>query len=126
MQKNYLSVTFQGQFIKVIADGERDLEFVSRIWTEVLETGQKHNCFKVLGIANTTKPVQPAEYMMVVQENAKFVPESKYRIAWIETNREADETALFFETYLRHRGFAARVFSDVATAKEWLLYNGDA
>jgi len=121
MQKNYLSVTFEGQFIQVIADGERDLEFVSRVWAEVLEAGQKHNCFKVLGIASTTKPVDPIEFMMVAQENAKFAPQLKYRIAWVETNPEADESAYFLETYLRNRYFDARLFSDTATAKEWLL-----
>jgi len=126
MQKNYLSVTFQGQFIKVIADGERDLEFVSRVWTEVLEAGQKHNCFKVLGIANTTKTVQPIEFIMVAQENAKYVPQSKYRIAWVESNPEAYESAYFLETYLRNHGFDARLFSDTANAKEWLLDHRNA
>ncbi len=121
MQKNYLSVTFHGEFIKVIADGERDIEFISQVWTQVLAAGQKHNCFKVLGIANTTKPVQPIEFMIVAQENAKFEPELKYRIAWVETNHEAHESANFIESYLRNRGFDARLFPDVANAKEWLL-----
>lgn len=121
MQKKYISVTFEGQFIQVIADGEKDLEFVSQVWAEVLEAGQKHNCFKVLGIANTTKPVDPIEFIVVAKEKIKNTPISKLRIAWVETNLEAYESAYFMETFLRNRYFDARLFTNAATAKEWLL-----
>ncbi len=124
MPKNFLSVTFQGEFIKVIADGERDFEFISRVWTEALEAGEKHHCFKILGIANTTKPVQPIDFVMVAHEkNTEFTALSKYRIAWVESNSEAAESAYFMETYLRNRGFDGRLFSDVAKAEQWLLDN---
>ena len=63
--------------------------------------------------------------MMVAQENSETAPQSKLRIAWVETNREADDAAYFMETYLRNRHYEARVFTDVAKAKEWLLDHDD-
>ena len=60
MEDQY-KITFEGNLIKVSLNGREDIEVASRLWPEVVEACQKYNCFKVLGVAETTKPLGAAD-----------------------------------------------------------------
>ena len=80
--------------------------------------------YLVLGLANTTKPLQTIE----AYDHAKIFTQlgitQKYRIAWVELNPDAYDTTHFIETVLKNRGLPSHLFTDVSQAKEWLLGDG--
>jgi hypothetical protein len=59
--RNKIEVTFEGNHVRVIADGDKDYHFQNRLWQEVTAECEKHQCFKVLGISNTTTPLEAVE-----------------------------------------------------------------
>jgi len=122
--KNELVVTYEGDHIRVIADGEKDYDFALRLWTDVREASIKHGCFKILGIANTTVPLSTADAYDHAEIFSQLSITAKYRIAWVELNSEAYDTMHFVETVLKNRGLQGHLFSDISQAKEWLLGDG--
>jgi hypothetical protein len=119
--KNQLEITFEGEYIKVLSNGEKDLEFASRLWSQTVDACQKYDCFKILGIAETTSPVTTIEAFDHADLFKKIGITSKYRIAWVELNPEAYKTTDFIETVLSNRSLPGRLFSDESEAKKWLM-----
>lgn len=119
--KNQIVITFEGDYIQALSNGEKDYEFASRLWSQTIKACRENDCFNILGIANTTAPVQTME----VYDHAELFQQlgitKKYRIAWVELDQEAYQTTHFIETILSNRGFPGRVFADVAKAKKWLI-----
>ena len=124
--KNEIIVTFEGNFIKVISNGEKNYEFALRLWSEVVSACRKNGCYKILGIAKTTRSVGTIEAYNHAQLFHDLGITQKYRIAWVELNPEAQETVDFIETVLWNRGLPGRVFFDILEAEKWLLYGSDA
>ena len=122
--QNELTVTFEGDHIHVIADGDKDFEFSEKLWSTVAELCRKHNCFNVLGVANSSKSVEAMEGY----DHARLFEELgigyRYRIAWVELNPAAQDMASFIETVLINRGLPGKVFSSVDDAEKWLLGHG--
>lgn len=119
--KNELAVSFEGDHIKVIANGEKDLEFSTRLWEAVQKQCVQNSCYRVLGIAHTVSPVSTTEGYEHAGLFRQLGIDRKYRIAWVELNPEALDTVLFIETVLFNRGYSARAFSTISEAREWLL-----
>ena len=119
--QNKLDVTFEGDYVQVISDGEKDFAFATRLWSEVAKTCEKHNCFNVLGVANTTKSLEAFE----AYDHAGLFDDlditHPYRIAWVELNRDAGYRTAFVEMVLSNRGLPGRLFSNVSDATKWLL-----
>jgi hypothetical protein len=119
--QNKLDVTFEGDYVQAISDGEKDFAFVTRLWSEVAKLCEKHNCFNVLGIANTTAPIEAFE----AYDHARLFDDLNiahpYRIAWVELNLDAVDMAAFVEMVLSNRGLPGRLFANVSEATEWLL-----
>lgn len=61
IMENELKITFEGGFIQVISNGEKDFEFAKKCWTAVVKVCKENNIYRVLGIANTTLPISPSE-----------------------------------------------------------------
>ncbi len=124
--QNELAVTFEGNYVQVISDGEKDFAFATQLWSEVAKVCEQHECFSVLGIANTTKPIEAFEAF----DHAKLFEDLNiahpYRIAWVELNRDATDMAAFVEMVLTNRGLPGRLFENVSDATEWLLGDDDA
>lgn len=119
---NESRVTFEGDHVKVISNGEKNIEVATRIWTEVVKVCEKHDCYRVLGIADTTVPMD----IMDAYDHGKLLDElglkKKYRIAWVEKNPVAFNSVYFIETVLINRSFTVRLFDDPADAKSWLVH----
>jgi hypothetical protein len=118
---NQLTVTYEGSHVRVLADGDKNYDFSVKLWTTVAEMCQKHNCFNVLGIANTTTPIEAVEGY----DHARLFRElnigQDYRIAWVELNPDAVDIVSFIETVLVNRGLPGRLFPTVEEARYWLL-----
>ena len=117
---NELVITFEGDHIQVLSDGAKDFEFSTRLWTGVVGACEENDCFNVLGIANTTKPLETMEAF----DHGKLFQElgisRKYRIAWVEQNPKGYDAAHLVESVLYNRGFLARLFPNVEQARKWL------
>ena len=121
---NEFIITFEGDYIKVHSNGDKDLEFSTRQWTAVVEACRAHDCFRVLGIGNTTKPQETMDGFEHARLWRELGIDSKYRIAWVELNPEAVDAVYFIETVLYNRGLRVRLFPTEDEAKDWLL-SGD-
>ena len=119
--KNHIEITFEGEYIKFLSDGEKDLAFVSRLWRQIAEACQKHSCFKVLGIANTTLPINTMDAFDHVDLFKNLGLTSKYRIAWVELNPKHIAVSSLVDTVLFNRGLPGRLFATESEAKEWLF-----
>jgi hypothetical protein len=119
--KNELKITFEGDYVLAIANGEKDFEFSTKLWTEVVQACRENSCLKVLGIANTTKPLRTMEAYQnaVLFRNLGLTHD--FRIAWVELNEESFDSSYFAETVLVNRGMPVRLFTEESQAKEWLL-----
>jgi len=114
-------ITFEGIYIQVQLQGNEDLDVASQLWPQVIEACNKDDCFKVLGIAETTSPLATMDAYQHAELFNKLGIDHQYRIAWVELNPEAYEATQFAETVLSNRGLPGRLFSDLSEAKQWLL-----
>lgn len=115
------TVTFEDNHIQVLSDGDKNYGFAVELWTAVVEACQQHDCFNVLGIANTAEPQEAIDGY----EHARLFRELgigiQYRIAWVELSPDAVDIASFIETVLVNRGLPGQLFATVDDAKEWLV-----
>lgn len=117
---NELEVSFEGDHIAVVANGEKDLEFAERVFTAMRDACVEHNCFRVLGIGFTTVPQSTSDGFENAKLWARLGLTGRYRVARVEVNPSAVQNAQFIETVLVNRGFSVRLFSDVEQARAWL------
>jgi len=122
---NRLQITFEQQFVRILSDGEKNYEFSRKVWTQARQACQKYDCYKILGIADTTIQMGTWDAFSHADLFSELQIDNRYRIAWVELNPEAYQTTFFIETVLFNRGFSARLFLDEREALEWLL-NDDA
>ena len=118
---NRLAITFEEDYVQVLSEGDKDFAFASDLWRQVTETCKKHDCFNVLGIANTSTPVEAMEGYDHGTLFRDLDINRNYRIAWVELNPDAVDMAHFIESVLVNRGLPGRLFSNEPEAKEWLL-----
>ncbi|MDJ0939376.1 MAG: hypothetical protein QNJ00_06400 [Woeseiaceae bacterium] len=122
---NNFSITFEGDHVKVISDGDKDLEYSTRLWTAVAATCDQNDCYRVLGIADTTSPLSIVEGYDHAELFRELGIVQNYRIAWVELNEEARSAPKFIETVLVNRGLPGRLFDSVIEAREWLMSDTD-
>jgi hypothetical protein len=118
---NKLKVTFEGDHVRVIADGDKDYQFQNRMWEEVSSACEEQKCFKILGLANTTTPLEAVEGYDTARIFRDLKINSRYRLAWVELNDEARNMTEFIATVLANRGLPGRLFDTEEEAKKWLL-----
>ena len=118
---NRLTVTYEGDHILVISDGDKNYEISVRTWTQVADLCREHQCFKVLGLANTTTPMEAVDGYDIARLFRELEIPNRIRIAWVESNAEAADIASFIELVITNRGYTGRVFSNEAEARAWLF-----
>jgi hypothetical protein len=119
--KGQITITHEGDHIKVISDGEKSYQFAETLWSLVKDECHKNQCFNVLGIAKTTVPIETYDALEMADLFERLEIDEKFRIAWVELNPEAYRTIFFIESVLSNRGLPGRVFLDVEEARNWLL-----
>lgn len=120
MDANF-TISFEGDHIKVLSDGDKNLEFATGLWSAVADACKEHDCFKVLGIADSTSPMPVVEGYQHAELFRKLGITRNYRVAWVELNQDAKDATYFIETVLFNRGLPGRLFDSVAAAIDWLL-----
>jgi hypothetical protein len=118
---NSFEITVESNFIRVQSYGRKDIEFATDLWTQMVKTCNEDNCFRVLGISDTTVAMEAIDGY----EHARLFEDlgigPKYRIAWVELNEKARDMTIFIETVLINRGLPGRLFDGETEAKAWLL-----
>lgn len=121
-----ISVTFEGEYILVKLTGDNSYEVSLNLWKKVIEACEKNQCFNILGVSNTNKPLKTMEAFDHINIFTEVGITQKHRIAWVEKNPEAAETFKFVETVIKNRGLGnGYLFSDISEAKNWLLGNNE-
>ena len=116
------TVEFKGDHIEVHSDGDKDLAFARRLWSEIVETIRKHDCYRVLGLANTTTPVNIIDGFDHAEMMRELGLAPRSRIAWVEPDPKSFEVVKFIETVLFNRSIAVmKVFRSERLAREWLF-----
>ena len=119
--ENKLIVTFEGDHVLVIADGDKDYRYMETLWREVAATCDQNECYNVLGIANTTTPVEAVEGYDLPAIFRELRIGQHYRIAWVEKKQDARDMVEFVVTVLTNRGLPGRLFDTETEAREWLM-----
>ena len=113
--------SFEDDHIRVISDGDKHFEFSVDIWTQVAKLSREHQCFNVLGLANTTTPLEAVDGYDHARLFRDLNMPINIRIAWVESSADAIDIASYVELVLTNRGYSARVFATEADARSWLL-----
>ena len=116
-----IEITFENDYVKIIFNGEKNFDLAKKVFSRAVETCVAHNCYKILGVANTTKPISTIEGFDLKDLFHELGLNYKYRIAWVELNPKVIEKIRFNETVLRNRGLPGKLFKDINEAKYWLL-----
>ncbi len=111
-------------FIQVHSNGNKDIQFATRLWSKIAANCRSMNCFNVLGIAYTTSPPEAIEAYQYGDLFEKLGIDKNYRIAWVELNPLTYNTSYFVETVLLNRDLNVRLFHNIEQAQNWLLQGG--
>jgi len=117
-----MSVVFAGEYVLAHSIGDKSYQTAVALWRQITKVCDQHNCYKVLGIAESTTAMPIMDSMNHAQLFKDFAITTKYRIAWVELNVKARGNLKFLETVLLNRGLLnGKTFDDVEEAKQWLL-----
>ena len=123
--KNKLTISFEGDHVLVLAEGDKDMEFAEDLWTQVSDLCRAENCFNVLAISRSSRTLEALDAYEYTRLYRKLGIDRRYRIAWVELEPHATDMASFIDTILSDCGFGDRFFLSEAEAREWLLGTGD-
>lgn len=113
-------IKFEEGLVHVQLRGAENIEVASKLWPDVVEVCKQNNCFKILGVADTTWPIGVLDSMAHIDLFRRLGIDSSYRIAWVELNPRAHEAISFTEMVLSNRRLPGKLFSDPAAALDWL------
>lgn len=117
-----MSVIFMGDYVEARSTGDKSYQTAVALWREIIRVCDEHDCYKVLGIGQSTTPMSTMDAMNHTKLFQDFSITRKYQIAWVELNREAVGSIKFLETVLLNRGLLnGKLLPEVAEAKRWLL-----
>ena len=123
---NYeIDITIEGDHVLVRSAGEKNYAVVEEIWSGIARVCEKHQCFNVLVVANTTQPIEAVEgYELPAVFGAHNI-DHRYRLAWVERNPEGIDMIDLVVSILNNRDLPGRRFDTVDEAKAWLLGSGE-
>lgn len=117
-----MSVIYKGDYVEARSVGDKSYQTAVALWSEITKVCAEHDCYKVLGIAESSTAMPVMDAMSHAQLFKDFAITNRYRIAWAELNKAAIGNLKFLETVLFNRGMLnGKAFHDVEEAKRWLL-----
>lgn len=114
-------ISFEGDHVRVVSLGEKSIDTSRELWTAVVQACEEHQCYWVLGIANSTKAMPIIDGFDHVALFRELGIDTNYRIAWVEQNPNAVKSVKFIDAALFQRMLPGRIFSDENEAKIWLF-----
>ncbi len=119
---NYrMEVTFRGDHVEARSIGEKSYETAEKLWQEITRLCAEHNCYKVLGIAESSRQMSVMDSIDHQQLFKALNITPRYKIAWVELNESEFDKLKALETILINRGYRGKAFLDVEEARHWLL-----
>jgi len=120
------SIDNQDTFIEVSVRGSPDYLSIDRLWHDIADACNRHNCFKILGSSNTKNWTEHESYDHAAIFEAAGIT-TGHRIAWVEENPKSKEPIKLAETVVNHRHVATgRLFDNMDEAKRWLFEENGA
>jgi hypothetical protein len=116
-----MKVSFEGDHVRAESFGEKSLAWARQLFSEIVAVCVANDCYKVLGIGESTKPVSIMEGFEHVELFRELGINTKYRIAWVELNPNAVKTLKFIDAALFNRLLPGRVFQTEEEARTWLF-----
>ena len=120
MEPRY-AINYNGQYVEVVSVGSKTIDFAREMLSEVTKACREHECFRVLGVAYSTDGLSISEGF----DHASLFQElgigNRYKIAWVEANRDVLEPIEFVENVLYNRGLPGRLFASIEEARNWLV-----
>ena len=55
--KNEIIITFEGDYVQAIANGEKNFAYATKLFAQIVQACKGNDCKKVLGLADTSKPL---------------------------------------------------------------------
>lgn len=115
------TATFRGTYIRIEHPRGSELteQGLVEFWRELEEICRRHQCFKVLSIV-----IAPKRRMSIMNSFGSGETASRHlagvKLACCFLEYEPDEQTEFFAHVAQNRGLNLAVFTDEATALEWL------
>ncbi len=116
-----MAVTFMGDYVEAQSIGDKSYQTAEMLWAEITRVCDEHACYRVLGIAESTQQMSVMDSINHEKLFKQFSVTPKYKIAWVESNKDEFEKLKNLETILLNRGYRGKVFTDVTEARAWLL-----
>ena len=117
-----MSVAFKGDYVEARSVGDKSYQTAVTLWQEIIKTCDEHNCYKVLGVGESSTGMSTMDAMDHEKLFKDFAITRKYKIAWVELNEDALGSIKFLEMVLLNRGLLnGMLFPNVEEAKLWLL-----
>lgn len=118
---NTMTISVEGDHIRVESYGEKTPAFARHVFTAIVEACKANDCYRVLGIGESTKALTILEGFDLTALFRELGISTKYRIAWVELNPAAVKTIRFIDAALFNRLLPGRVFRTEEEAKTWLF-----
>lgn len=118
---NYFEVNYVGDYVEVISNGRKPLSFSRKLWAEIVRVCEANDCYRVLGIGDTTEPPTTLDGFDHAELFRELGVSGRYRVAWYEKNEAARPSYEFIDDVLYNRSLPGRLFDTLEEAKEWLL-----
>lgn len=118
---NRMTISFEGDHVRVESYGDKTMAWSRQLFSAMVEACEANNCYRVLGVAESTKPLTILEGFEHVALFRELGISTKYRIAWVELNPAAVKTVRFVDAALFNRLLPGRVFLKEEEAKAWLF-----
>ena len=116
-----LTITFEGDHIRAESRGVKTIAWAREFWSAIVEACEKYDCYKVLGISESTTVMPIMDGFDHVALFRELGINTKYRIAWVELNPEAVKTVRFVDAALFNRLLPGRAFETQEVARDWLF-----
>jgi len=121
--KYTLSYLEDDALIFIGAEGRFDFNTFLLKTKEAVELSAQHDCNKILVDCSliTSANTKTAKLYSIPEEYEKHKVTRSYKLGLVESkDSAANNNVLFYETVCRNRGWLAKVFPDLASAKSWL------
>ncbi len=115
------TIAWNGHYIEVVSVGSKSIDFARQILSEIAKACREHECYRVLGIAYSTDGLSTSDGFDHASLFQELGISNRYKIAWVEANRDLLEPIEFVEKVLYNRGLPGRLFASIEEARNWLV-----
>jgi len=116
-----MTITFEGDHIRAESRSEKSIEWARGFWSAIVEACDANDCYKVLGISESLTVMPIMDGFDHVELFRELGINTKYRIAWVESNPDALKTVRFIDAALFNRLLPGRLFKTEEEARKWLF-----